>query len=223
MQAQAPFQIQWYASRSGVYKTRVQYQFVREHFPPAPARVFDLAGGSGRFALPLLRDGYDVTVNDLNSANLGLLQERCGDLPVSLLPGDFLQVSVPGQFDCALAIECLNFLPFEPALARVRDLLKPGGVFVFSQLNSGSWRFLGRRMLGRARAGEHVMKTREYCAACNKLGFDVLSMRGMMWTPFMVNSNSPLVPVFANLERVLGLSAIHSQSPWILIAIRRRK
>ena len=130
-----------YANRSGVYKTRVQYEFVRAHFPPAPARVLDIAGGSGRFALPLLRDGYDVTVNDINPPSLRLLQKRCADLPVRLLPGDFLQVDVPGHFDAALAMECLEKLPIEQALSRVRDLLKPGGVFVFSGLNSGSWRF----------------------------------------------------------------------------------
>jgi 2-polyprenyl-3-methyl-5-hydroxy-6-metoxy-1,4-benzoquinol methylase len=200
----------------------VQYEFIHAHFPPAPARVLDLAGGSGRFALPLLRDGYDVTVNDINPASLRLLQKRCADLPVSLWPGDFLQVNIPGQFDSALAMECLENLPFEQALSRVRDLLKPGGVFVFTGLNSGSWRFLARKMLGRARAGEHVMNMREYCATCDKLGFEVVAIRGLMWTPFAVTSNSPLVPMFANLERVLGLTKIHSQSPWLLIMARRR-
>ena len=204
------------------YKTRVEYEFVRAHFPPAPARVLDIAGGSGRFALPLLRDGYDVTVNDINPPSLYLLQKRCPDLPVSLLPGDFLKVDVPGRFDGALAMECLEHLPFEQVLSRVRDLLKPGGVFVFTGLNSGSWRFFARHMLGRDVPGEHVMKAREYCSACDKLGFDVLAMRGLMWTPFTVTSNSPLVPVFANLERVLGLSAIHLQSPWLLIAAKCR-
>lgn len=211
-----------YANRSGLYKTQVEDEFIREHFPPAPARVLDIAGGSGRFALPLLRSGYDVTVNDINPPSLQLLQKRCGDLPVSLLPGSFLEVEAPGPFDCALGIECLENFPIEQALARVRDVLKPGGIFVFTGMNSGSWRFRARGLLGRAEAGEHVMNEREYRVACKEAGFDVQAMRGLMWTPFSVTSNSPLVPVFANLERTLGLSAMHSQSPWLSIAARRR-
>jgi SAM-dependent methyltransferase len=197
-------------------------RFVRAHFPPAPARVLDIAGGSGRFALPLLRDGYEVTVNDISPASLQLLETRCAHLPVRLLPGDFLTLDIPGGFDSVLAMECLEYLPLDLVLSRVRGLLKPGGLFIFTGLNSGSWRFVVRGLLGRAHAEEHVMKTREYRSACNKLGFEVLAMRGLMWTPFAVASNSPLVPVFANLERVLGLRAIHSQSPWILVAARSR-
>jgi SAM-dependent methyltransferase len=211
-----------YANRSGVYKTRVESEFIHSHLPPPPARVLDLAGGSGRFALPLLRRGYDVTVNDINPNSLQLLEERSAGLPLSLLPGDFLQVDVSGQFDVVLAMECLENLPIAPVLSRVRNLLKPGGIFVFTGLNSGSWRFFARRTLGRARAGEHVMDAHGYGATCDKFGFEVRVMRGLMWTPFAVTSNSPLVPAFARLERILGLSAIRSQSPWLMIMAWRR-
>lgn len=211
-----------YANRLGSYKTRLEYEFIRAHFAPVPARILDIAGGSGRFATKLLRDGYDVTVNDIDAPSLCVLQDRCRDRKPRLLPGDFLDVHVPGQFNCALAIECLDRIPFEQSISRVHGLLRPGGIFVLTVLNAGSWRFLARRMLGRAPAVEYVMKTQEYCEAFDRSGFDVLSLRGFMWMPFTVTSNSPLVPLFANIERVLRFSLWHSQSPWLLMAVRRR-
>ena len=212
-----------YGNRSGEYKTRVESEFLRRHFPPPPARILDIAGSSGRFALPLLRDGYDVTVNDINSSSLALLQKRCPDGCLQVVPGDFLRADLPGTFDAVAAMECLEYFPFEPVLTRLQEVLQPGGVFVFTAVNSGSWRFAVRRWLGRARAGEYVWKTDEYRTACARLGFDIVAMRGFNWSPFRVASNSPLVPVFAGLERTLKLDSFLSQSPWLMMAVRRKE
>jgi hypothetical protein len=138
------------------------------------------------------------------------------------LPGDFLSVGVSEQFDCALAMECLDKMPFCQAIARVHTLLKPRGIFIFTVLNSASWRFAARRILGRAPKKEFVMKTQYYLDACGAAGFEILALRGLMWMPVAVNSNSFLVPVFEHIERFFQLSSIYSQSPWLLIAVRRR-
>jgi 2-polyprenyl-3-methyl-5-hydroxy-6-metoxy-1,4-benzoquinol methylase len=212
-----------YANRMGSYKTRIEYEFIRRHIPPAPAHVLDIAGGSGRFATKLLNAGYDVTVNDVDEQSLHTLQERCFNARPKVLLGDFLTTQVPGQFDCALAMECLDRMPFEHAVARAYALLRRGGIFVLTALNSGSWRFAARRILGRAPEIEYVMNTRSYAEAFTRAGFDILALRGLMWMPFVVNSNSPLVPLFENVERVFRLSATYSQSPWLLIAARRRE
>jgi SAM-dependent methyltransferase len=211
-----------YANRMGAYKTKVEYEFIRAHFPPAPARVLDIAGGSGRFAEKLLNDGHVVTVNDIDPQSLRILRERLQPCPKTL-PGDFFRIDVLEKFDCALAIECLEKMPFKQAIARIHTLLKPGGVVVFTVLNSGSWRFAARRILGRTLAIEYVMKSRAYLDACLSSGFDIVAMRGLMWMPFIVNSNSFLVPFFENVERCFRLSSIHSQSPWLLIAARRQR
>lgn len=212
-----------YANRMGSYKTRIEYEFIRTHIPPAPARVLDIAGGSGRFATKLLNAGYDVTVNDMDEQSLRTVRERCFNASPKFLLGDFLQTQVPGQFDCALAMECLDRMPFEDAVARAHALLRRGGIFVLTVLNSGSWRFAARRILGRAPEIEYVMNTRSYAEVVTKAGFEILALRGLMWMPFVVNSNSPLVPLFENVERLFRLSASYSQSPWLLIAVRRRE
>ena len=211
-----------YANRMGSYKTRIEYDFIRSHFPPAPARVLDIGGGSGRFATKLLNDRYEVTVNDIHPPSLHTLEERCFDAKPKLLLGDFLKIDISSQFDCALAIECLDRIPFEQAIARVQTLLRRDGIFVLTVLNSASWRFAARRMLGRAPEIEYVMDTRRYVEACAAAGFEVLALRGLMWMPLAVNSNSRLVPLFENMERTFRLFTMYSQSPWLLIAARRR-
>ena len=77
-------------------------------------------------------------------------------------------------------------------------------------------------MLGRAPEIEYVMDTRRYVEACAAAGFEVLALRGLMWMPLAVNSNSRLVPLFGNMERTFRLFTMYSQSPWLLIAARRR-
>jgi len=210
-----------YANRMGSYKTKVEYEFIRAHLPTAPARVLDIGGGVGRFADKLQNDGHDVTVNDIDPRSLRVLRERLQPCPKTL-PGDLLSIDATEKFDCALAIECLENMPFKQAIARIHSLLNPGGVVVFTVLNSGSWRFAARRILGRTLAIEYVMTSRAYFEACLGSGFEILAMRGLMWMPFVVNSNSFLVPLFENVERCFRLSSIHPQSPWLLIAARRQ-
>jgi 2-polyprenyl-3-methyl-5-hydroxy-6-metoxy-1,4-benzoquinol methylase len=56
-----------------------------EYLPPAPARVLDIGGGPGRYAIELSRRGYDVTLSDVAEVELSLATEKaseqaCGSL-----------------------------------------------------------------------------------------------------------------------------------------------
>jgi 2-polyprenyl-3-methyl-5-hydroxy-6-metoxy-1,4-benzoquinol methylase len=210
-----------YANRSGHYKTRVEREFIHAHFPPPPARVLDIAGGSGRFAIPLIEAGYELAVNDLHASSLARLCDRCGDTPPRTFPGSFLSADISGPFDCALAMECLDQMPFAEVLARLGEFLAPGGTLICTVLNSRSWRFAARALLGRAQKGEFVFSLDEYRRMCAEAGFEIVAMRGMMWTLLPVTSNSPLVPVCAQMEQSLRLYTWYAQSPWLLMAIRK--
>jgi SAM-dependent methyltransferase len=49
---------------------------LREFLPPAPARVIDIGGGPGRYALALAEQGYGVTLVDLAEGNLAFAREK---------------------------------------------------------------------------------------------------------------------------------------------------
>ena len=52
-------------------------------------------------------------------------------------------------------------------------------------------------------------------------GFEVLHEEGYCWSPFARTSNSPLVPVFVQAERMLGLHRWIALSPWIAFVARK--
>jgi SAM-dependent methyltransferase len=210
-----------YRNRTGLYKTRLECDFIRHYLPPTPAQVLDIGGGCGRFALKLGRMGYTLTVNDLHEPSLRLLHERAGEDRPKTVHGGFLTSEIKGTFDAALAIECLEHMPFDAVLRRVHDLLRPGGVFVFTVLNRSSWRFYLRRVAGRDSENESVAGFGEYKAEWRQAGFDEVAIRGFMWTLLTVSSNSTLVPFFVRVEDLFRLHAYLGQSPWLLVALRR--
>src|ERR1035437_5460338 len=65
-----------YYNKSGFYKTKTEFQFIKSHISSGQKNVLDMGGGSGMFALPLIRDGYNVTVVDLESAAIELCKKK---------------------------------------------------------------------------------------------------------------------------------------------------
>lgn len=102
--------------------------------PDTPrGRAVDLACGGGRHALELARRGWETEGWDLSPAGLELLRAEARQLGLAIrtrevdlsgpLPADGLDA-----FDLVL---CVNYLD-RSLLARVGDLLRPGGCLVFS-------------------------------------------------------------------------------------------
>jgi hypothetical protein len=58
---------------------------------------------------------------------------------------------------------------------------------------------------------------RSFCRA----GFEIAYEEGLCWGPFGRASNSPLIPAFAKLERVLGLRRLTTLSPWVTFIARK--
>jgi ubiquinone/menaquinone biosynthesis C-methylase UbiE len=50
-----------------------------EYLPPAPARVLDIGGGPGRYAIELTRRGYGVTLADISEGELLLATENAAE------------------------------------------------------------------------------------------------------------------------------------------------
>ena len=55
-----------------------------EHLPPAPARILDIGGGPGRYALALAQLGYHVTLLDLSQSNLAFARQKSAQQSITL-------------------------------------------------------------------------------------------------------------------------------------------
>jgi tellurite methyltransferase len=99
---------------------------------PTRGRALDLAGGRGRHARWLAQRGLDVTLADVSAVGLALAREEAqkADVPIATLAIDLEREPPPeGPWDVVLIFHYLN----RPLLARIPELLAPGGLFVFCQ------------------------------------------------------------------------------------------
>ncbi|TKX53493.1 class I SAM-dependent methyltransferase [Halorubrum sp. SP3] len=113
-----------------------------------PERLLEVGCGTGEHTRRLAERGVDVTAVDVHEGMLAVAREKCGDLDGGSGDGDapgaveFRLTGLPdpdlgdaGPFDAAVAVRgVVNHLPpgdLDPALAALRDRLRPGGVLVF--------------------------------------------------------------------------------------------
>jgi SAM-dependent methyltransferase len=119
----------------------------------SPPRALELAIGSGRVGLPLMRAGVEVTGIDISDEMVGLLRAKPGGEKVNVVKGDFADVAVEETFP-------LVYLPFNTLFAltsqerqiecfrNVARALDPGGRFVLDTFVPDLRRYdhLGTRM-----------------------------------------------------------------------------
>ena len=111
-----------------------------------PGRLLDLGCGTGRAMLPFGRRGFDVTGVDLSPAMLARAREKldaAGLTQAKLVEGNLANLpmdKLSPPYDYA----CCNFATIDHIrgrenrarlLSRTRDLLAPGGQFVFNVQN----------------------------------------------------------------------------------------
>jgi ubiquinone/menaquinone biosynthesis C-methylase UbiE len=117
---------------------------LEEFLPPAPARVIDIGGGPGRYALWLAERGYEATLLDLSEQCLTIARQKAreaglGLADVRVATAIDLSASPDKSFDAALLFGPLYHLPAledrEKALEEARRVLKPGGMLFAVFLN----------------------------------------------------------------------------------------
>ena len=73
-----------YQTLYGQVRTHVVHAHLRAHLPPPPAPVVDIGGGAGHQAIPLARDGYDVTIVDSSPEMLAHAAASLTDEPAGV-------------------------------------------------------------------------------------------------------------------------------------------
>ncbi|WP_423996285.1 class I SAM-dependent methyltransferase [Halorubrum trapanicum] len=105
----------------------------------APERLLEVGCGTGEHTRRLAARGLDVTAIDAHEGMLGVAREKCASDGLDV---DFRRTGLPNPdlgdaraFDAAVAIRgVVNHLApadLDPALAGLRERLRPGGVLVF--------------------------------------------------------------------------------------------
>lgn len=99
-------------------------------------RVLEIGCGSGLFTEMFAKSGATIIAVDI-SPDL-LERARARGLPegqVTFIAKPFEECDVDGPFDAVIGSSILHHLDFSPALRRMYDLLRPGGVISFAEPN----------------------------------------------------------------------------------------
>jgi len=106
------------------------HRLVLRAVPAGCDRVLDVGCGDGEFTRKLTRKSREVFGIDADGATIRRAREE-GGLPanLSLIEDDALTYPIASEsLDCITAIATLHHMDLTGALARFRELLRPGGV-----------------------------------------------------------------------------------------------
>ena len=206
-----------YYNRSGFYKTKVEYEFIKSHISDNQKTILDMGGGSGRFALPLIKAGYDVTVVDLDSNAI----ELCKNKGITKSYLSDIRDFEPDGFDMVLAIELFYVTPPEIVFEIASHKLAKDGLFIFAAINKDSWRYKLHNLRANKSKNYGELSVKEYENLVVENGFSVIDIKGFNWMPFNVSSDNNLIPLFSKIESLFRLYKWLGQSPWLLFACQK--
>jgi 2-polyprenyl-3-methyl-5-hydroxy-6-metoxy-1,4-benzoquinol methylase len=106
-----------------------------------PARVLDVAAGQGNFSIVLAAAGYRVAWNDLREDLIPYVRQKRGSEALTFAPGDIFNLEADPAFDVALMTEVIEHVAHpDRLLARVGELIRPGGFIVLTTPNGAYFR-----------------------------------------------------------------------------------
>jgi SAM-dependent methyltransferase len=124
--------------------------------------ILDLGCGTGRLAIELSAKGYAVTGVDKSPAMLKIARRNADERQVKLmlLRSQLSELKITGRFDAAYSVQDpFNYIHEEKelsnSLARLKSLLRPGGVLVVDIMNFASLYGRWKRVLKQTRKGKN--------------------------------------------------------------------
>jgi len=220
------------ATLMGKYSTQVEGSFIEESLMlhlTKPAVIFDAGGGTGRFAISLYRNGYRVTVEEINPLPLRILRHREPAIPVILLDSKAKHFPIKeASIDCILCIEADSLVLLEWFFSECNRILKDNGIIIFTLLNRFSYKGFYKKFILREDFEKHPWKKSHYAISFRQIksrlrnaGFRITRAKGFYWLPVSRESNNKLVPYFALIEKLLHLDLLPSLSPRTIIRARK--
>ncbi len=208
-----------YNNRIGKYKFAREYSFILKHGKNYFTKILDVAGGSGRFSIPLLEYSKSITLLELQEEAVNLLKSRTDK--INAICGGFLETQIDGQFTLVVCVEAIQYFHDKNKFVeKVKSLVEKDGLFIFTTVNPSSWRFLLWKLRHR-RKGDHI-KLSELKKILNENNFEIQAIEGFNWIPLPLTSNNFLADIFVFIEKVFGLKYWINQSPWVLLATKNK-
>lgn len=81
-----------YNNNTGHYRSKIELDFIGKNIQNKKYKILDIAGGSGRISIPLLKYADNITVTDINADALRILDER--SFGIRTVAGDFEKTGV---------------------------------------------------------------------------------------------------------------------------------
>ncbi|MGB7921725.1 MAG: methyltransferase domain-containing protein [Pyrinomonadaceae bacterium] len=108
------------------------HRYLMSHIAGHCQRILEIGCGTGNFSRLLAGRAERVLAIDLSPQMIRLAEERSKLYPnIEFVKGDVMTYHLPdNQFDCIATLTTIHHLPTEPILRKIREALKPGGIFV---------------------------------------------------------------------------------------------
>ena len=168
----------------------------------AGQKVIDVGCGGGLLSEALARRGAEVTGIDLAEASIAVAREHAGASGLAIdyqcVATEAMAQRAPKSFDVVCCLEMLEHVPDPEAIIKAcAELLRPGGLAVFSTLNRSQRAFAlaivaAEHVLGLIPKGTHqfaqFIRPSELSRAVMASGLQLVEMKGLHYNPILKNA-----------------------------------
>jgi SAM-dependent methyltransferase len=210
-------------TRWGAYLTEVDRKLILDGLSLAgpPGQALDIGCDGGRWSRLLAEFGWRLTCTEINDSTLQVCKARIPEAQCLLVKGTDKKLPCgAGSMQLILCIEVWPLVHLDWFLAEIGRILEAGGILLITCSNRLSWRGL----YSTVRGTDEQYYAGTYTAWKQKLlrnGVKVEREEGYAWFPFPQLSESKLIPVCGEVERVLRLSYLTALSPRVAVIARK--
>ena len=214
--------------RWGSYITKVEKRVVLKANALAkgaiPTTALDIGCDGGRWSKLLVDLGWDVVCTEINPDTLAICQRRIPTAKCILMDKD--DTTLPCETESLGLLLCIEVTPVlesEWFITEASRVLHHGGLIVGVFLNLLSFRGYYRHLVDSARGqfDSYKFSYPSWRSKFCKQGFQMIFEEGICWFSFRRASNSPLIPIFTQIEHYLGLRRLPSLSPRIVFVAQK--
>jgi ubiquinone/menaquinone biosynthesis C-methylase UbiE len=213
----------------GQYITLRELNFIAQFFSELhkkPEVILDVGAGPGRLEPMLSSFSSQVICTEVDPSLIKVLASKGRNVMPLLVSKETQTLPLAdASVDVVICIELPGLAEQDWFYSECQRILKLGGVVITTITNRLSWKGTIAKFTQRSythvsgRYYEHTI--REIKMSLRRHGFIVHRARGMNWLPFSRSSDSPLIRIFASLERIIQLDKLVSYSPWVILEIRK--